>query len=82
MLTKNDLSQIRNLMTETIKKETPGIVSPIVQGEIQIALKPVKRKLNQISKDLSYVIKTYDARIVENSREIDKVKKHIGMDIN
>jgi len=78
MLTKNDLNQIggivRTAVSEEIQKQTPKIVQPIVQNEINKAFKP----LVKIAKDLHYIIRDFDNRITTNSREIDKVKQAIG----
>lgn len=63
MLTKNDLQQIRE----------------VVREEVKVELKPVKRKLNVVEKDLHYIIGKFDTRIVENQREIQKIKAHVGM---
>lgn len=67
MLTKNDLQQIRDVVREEVK------------DEVKQQLKPVKKDLHSVKKDLSYVIGEYDERIVHAHRKIDKVEKHLGI---
>lgn len=62
MLTKNDLQQIREVVKEEVRTEATTIVRK--------ELKPIKSKLNRIEKDLSYVIRTYDERLVAVENDV------------
>lgn len=64
MLTKNDLEQIRTI----VKDEA----SAVVKDE----LKPVKKKLNRVEKDLHYVIGKYDERLVALERDMKILKQN------
>ncbi len=67
MLTKKNLEQIRN------------IISQEVETKLKNELKPIKKKLNNVSQDLSYVIKSFDERISHSERDINIIKHHIGV---
>lgn len=78
MLTKNDLQQIRT----AIQEETPKIVRqeltvaidtqvrPIVREEIDTALKPIKKKLNKVHKDLHSFVDHFDKRLTTAEKNI------------
>ena len=68
MLTKQDLQNIRGVLQEEIKASVPLIV----KGE----LKPIKRKLNRLEKDVRYIVKDFDERIVANTRAIQKLQNN------
>jgi len=70
MLTKNDLQQIRTVVAEEVEEK----LSPIKKD-----ISTMTKQLNQTSKDLSYVIKSYDARISHNENDIHHIKQHIGI---
>lgn len=88
MLTQNDLQQIRQVVQETIQVETPKIVKqglntaidqqirPVIQQELKKELTSVKRKLNSVAKDLDYVIRSYDARLVALETDMKDLKQN------
>lgn len=67
MLTKQDLQEIRTIVQEESMS--------VVKEEI----KPLKKKLNKVSKDLDIVIRQYDSRISANTRSIKRIEDHIGL---
>jgi len=88
MLTQNDLQQIRGVVREAIREETPRLVKeqldtaigvqvrPIIQEELKKEMKPVKVKLNRVAKDLDYVIRSYDARLVAVETDVKNLKQN------
>ncbi len=60
MLTKSDLSQIGKVVEKQIDSQVRPIVRDVVGEEIQKALKPVKRDLRKIKKDLEFAVGTLD----------------------
>lgn len=47
-----------------------------VRGLIQEELKPVKKKLNRIEKDVHYVAEDFDEKITANERTIQKLQNN------
>jgi RNase H-fold protein (predicted Holliday junction resolvase) len=57
------------------------VASPVktTQQEHSSDLKSLKGKVNRIDKTLNITIRTFDERIVSNTREIDLIKGHLGL---
>lgn len=74
MLSKQDIQNIREVIreeaTNIVRQEIRESVPTIVKEE----LKPIKRKLNRIEKDVRYIAKDFDVRIATNSRAIQKLQ--------
>lgn len=69
MLTKSDITQIRE----------------VIQGEIETAfdreLKPIKKDLRCLKKTLNIVIKNYDEGDVKLGRRVTRIEKHLGLPV-
>lgn len=63
MLTKNDLSQIRD----------------VVHEEVDTLLKPIKKDLRYLKKTVDIVVKNYDEADVKLERRVKKIEEHIAL---
>ena len=80
-LTNDDLQAIGKLIDQKLDKKLDEKLEPIKQklDEHSKTLKYLKTKVNRLNKTVDIIGGTYDERIVKNSREIDKIKKHIKL---
>lgn len=53
-----------------------------VQQQLKSIMKQHGKKLDFIAKSVEIIGRVYDERIVENLREIKKIKTHLGLPIN
>lgn len=60
-----------------LQKTTSSIQATI--DDIQKTQRSMKRQLTRVEKDVRYVAADYDKRIVENHREIEKIKQYVGL---
>jgi hypothetical protein len=74
MLTKTDLSEIQKIVQLETKKavqsETPGIVRGIVQQE----LKPVKKDILAIKKDINLIVRTFDRDYTTLRKKVEHIE--------
>ncbi len=74
MLTTRDLSQIQKIVQleskKSIQSETPGIVKKIVQEE----LKPIKKDILAIKKDINLIVKTFDRDYVALRKKVERLE--------
>ena len=78
--TLNEHTQILNDHTKTLNKHSTILQShSTILNEHGKSLKCLKTKVNRLNKTVDIVVGTYDERIVKNSREIDKIKKHVKL---
>jgi len=67
MLTKKDLDDIRDIVQST------------VQTQLAEDLKPLKKDVVKIKKDISVIARTFDGDIVETRRRVDKIESHLNL---
>ena len=95
MLTKNDLQQIREVVSEDtraiVREEVRAIVKeevsvaikeevrPIIREEVSNQLKPVNRKLNRIQKDMKLMADDYTNAIVHVRKRMEKIEDHLNL---
>ena len=60
MLTKNDLQQIKAIVKTEVNGAIQSQVPPIVTGILQKELKPVKKDLKKIRRDLEFAVGVLD----------------------
>lgn len=72
MLEKQDLQEIQKIVQDETKK--------IVRAELEKELKPIKRDISKISRDLTVVINTFDNEILNNRRRIDRIEQHLNLE--
>lgn len=73
-LTLSINSQIRPIVREEARTIIREELLPLIKDQ-----RSMKRKLNRVAKDVHYIAGDYDLRIVENKREIQKIKSHLGL---
>lgn len=76
MLTQNDLQQIRGVIKDEVRDAISEQIKPMIQEELKKELTPIKRKLNRVAKDLDYVIRSYDERLVAVETDVKKLKQN------
>ena len=91
MLTQTDLSQIRGVVKEevngAIQSQVPGMmakaiqsqVPSIVTGILQKGLKPIKKDLKKIRKDLEFAVGVLDRDRWKLEKRVDVIESHIGL---
>lgn len=67
MLTKSDVSQIRN------------VVHNEVETALEEKLKPVKKDLKYIKKTVGLIAKNYDEGDVKLSRRVKRIEEHLNL---
>jgi len=84
-LTNNDLKAIGTLIDQRLEKKLEEKLeqklAPI-KAELQShgkTLKYLKNKVNTIDKTVDVIGRTFDKRIVQNTREINRIKDHVGL---
>lgn len=79
MLTANDLTKIGKLVKSEINIEinasVPGIVKQVVAKE----LKPVKKDIKKIRRDLEFVVGSLDKDRWKLEQRVNKIDKHLGI---
>jgi hypothetical protein len=71
MLTKQDLQGIGNLVEQKISQLVPGIVKQ--------ELKPVRRDIRKLRKDLEFAIGSLDKDRWKLEQRVDKIDAHLGI---
>lgn len=74
MLTKNDLTQIREVVRGEVQNEVQKEVTPIKKD-----LKIVHTKLNKLQKTLDVAINTFDRRDEKLQKRVKRIENHIGL---
>lgn len=77
MLSKNDLQQIKEIVKTEVRSAIQTEVPPIVDEKlvpIKKDIRSIKIKLNRIVRDVRYIARDFDERLVANTKEIEKLK--------
>lgn len=67
MLTKTDLQAVQQIMTAVVKKE------------IKAEIKPIKKELQKLRKDLNVVISSFDDDIIETKLRVDRIETNLHL---
>lgn len=88
-LTKNDLQAIGDLLDQKLEEKLESKLeskfqeklSPIYAqlDEHSESLKYIKTKLNKTAKTVDIIARVFDERIVQNMKDIQLIKSHIGL---
>lgn len=73
MLTKNDLSQIGNVVDEKLEPVKKDLT--VLRKDV----KYLKKKVNRIDRTLSLTVKNYDEEDVKLGRRVARIEDHIGL---
>ena len=88
MLTKSDLSQIKNVVRGEVKSEVGTQLEPIKRGVDSLkkdvgSLKKdvvyLKKKINKIDKTLDAVVKNYDEGDVNLTKRVKRTETHLNL---
>jgi len=84
MLTKNDLTAIKNIVSEEVRNEFVPINGSIKElstsvSAIQKDIKPIKKELKKIRKDLNAVITRFDVEITDTVHRVDRIETHLHL---
>lgn len=74
MLTKSDLSAIRDL----IRAEMQSAVPSIVRRELKTELKPLIHRVDRIEKKLDGLIHAVTEDLVNHNSRITRIENHLG----
>ena len=82
MLTKIDLSQIR----EIVHEEVDVIVEEKLNSKLKLELEPIKKdlkylkkKVNKIDKTVNLIVTNYDEADVKLERRVKKIEQHLAL---
>lgn len=82
MLTKTDLSQIR----EIVHEEVDVIVEEKLNSKLKLELEPIKKdlkylkkKVNKIDKTVNLIVTNYDEADVKLERRVKKIEQRIAL---
>ncbi|MCL5675872.1 MAG: hypothetical protein M1120_01965 [Patescibacteria group bacterium] len=77
MLTKNDLSQIRDVVSSTVHSEGAQIRSE-TRNVIRQELNPLKKQLRKMQKKIDLFIDFLDKQDMELLKKVKKIEEHLG----
>ena len=79
-LTRNDLQAIGTLIDQKLEpiKEELQSHGKLLEEHAK-SFTNINKKLNRMNKTLDIVARTYDARIVKNTKDIGEIKDHVGL---
>lgn len=66
-MTKQDLTQIKDVVREVVK------------DEITKELKPIHKKLNKLEKKIDTTINFFDHEVLSDRKRIDRIENHLGI---
>lgn len=87
MLTKSDLNQIGVVVNKSIQVQVPPIVNKAIQtqvpgivtGILQKELKPIKKDLKKIRKNLEFAVGVLDRDRWKLKKRVDVIESHAGL---
>ena len=87
MMAKAIQSQVPGMMAKAIQSQVPGMmakaiqsqVPSIVTGILQKGLKPIKKDLKKIRKDLEFAVGVLDRDRWKLEKRVDVIESHIGL---
>ncbi len=87
MLTKSDFDQLRVIISEQIRAETPNIVREIIQEEtpkivrviVREEIAPLKRDVSKIKKDIKIISSFFDREIIDLSKRVTRIEDYTGV---
>lgn len=85
MLTKNDLVQIKTVVSDVVGDTVEKVVERVLENKLQKKLEPIKKdikiinkRLNKIQKDLTITINYFDKNSIDHEKRIMKIENHLG----
>ena len=75
MMAKAIQSQVPGMMAKAIQSQVPSIVT----GILQKGLKPIKKDLKKIRKDLEFAVGVLDRDRWKLEKRVDVIESHIGL---
>ena len=72
MLTKNDISQIKNVIESGLKNYP-------TKQDLTSSLKPIKDDISQIRKDTKTIVGFFDREYLELRKRIEKIEFHLNI---
>lgn len=87
MLSKSDLQAIDKIVERRIDDSVENKVKPLLDAQfeqklkplLQNELKPIKRDIRRIRKDVDYIIGKFDEGIVHLGRRATRIEKHLHL---
>lgn len=78
MLTKNDLDQIRSVVSQEIQKETKPLKTDI--SDLKMDVKTLKKDVRRIQKDQKTIVNFFDSDYLELRGRILRVEAHLDLE--
>lgn len=83
MLTKQDLSQIKNLL-QPVNNRLDKIDQKLFEHDkkfdnIDTQFKVVNKKLNKLQIDLATTIEYFDVDVIHNKKRLNRIETHLGL---
>ena len=95
MLSKTDLSDISNIISNSIQTQVPPLINHAIQTQvpplvnnaiqaevpilIQKELAPIKRSLQKLEKNMSYIINSLDNDLMSVTKRTDRIEKVLNI---
>lgn len=82
MLTKNDLSQIENIVEKRTRKIVQEETRKIVREEIEPVkseIRTIKKDIAKIRADIKVIISFFDREYLELRTRVERIKAHLGL---
>ena len=76
MLTKQDLSEIKNLL-QPINNRLDKIDNKLIEHDKQF--KTVNKKLNKLQIDITTTIEYFEIDIIHGKKRLNRIESHLGL---
>jgi hypothetical protein len=95
MLTKRDLQDISQVVSESIQTQVPPLINHAIQTQvpplinhaiqtqvpplIRKEISPIKRTLSKLKKDTTYIINALDRDLMSTAKRVDRIEKELHL---
>jgi hypothetical protein len=79
MLTTDDLQNIKIAVREIVREEIQTQVPPLVCVIVEKELKPIKRDLRKLRKDLNVTITFFDNSLFDLKQRTVRIEEHLHL---
>ena len=84
MLTKDDLTAIRNIVRSEVKEEVSPLKKDVTSlkndvGTLKKDVNVLKKDVKSMKKDIETIVSFFDNETIGLSKRVDRIEKHLNM---